>query len=240
MNYEEFEKTILADPSAESEALDAFEATSPEARELRRKVRLLDQQLASAMAVPVPPSVVHADPTGQSNVVGLKQSRRRAPAVWFATAACLALVALVFTRQPEVAPATETVTLADTLVELIVHDIHEMEPGRPAVDRSKLTAVLGPAGSEMDDGAPLVSFAKTCPVNGNQVAHLVMQGENGPVTVIVMPDERVDGPVSIMRDGLEGVILPVGDSGSIAIIGRDSASVEAIQDQALEAVGLSI
>ena len=56
MNYEEFEKIVLADPSAESAALNAFEVSNADARELRRKVRMLDQQLASAMSVPVPAS----------------------------------------------------------------------------------------------------------------------------------------------------------------------------------------
>ncbi len=108
-----------------------------------------------------------------------------------------------------------------------------------AVPAARLDAALRPAGVALPtgDGQSLVSYAKSCIIDGKHVPHLVVQGTNGPVTVLIMPDRSVDGPMSIMRDGLEGVVLPVGETGSIAIIGRDAESVEAVRDLAASGLG---
>ena len=109
-----------------------------------------------------------------------------------------------------------------------------------SVPRTRLTSVLSPAGASMQTDAPLVSYAKSCLINGQLVPHLVVQGADGPVTVLVLPNEKVDGPISIMRNGLEGVIVPVEGGGSVAIIGRDAASVESVRQQTQESLAFDI
>ena len=62
-----------------------------------------------------------------------------------------------------------------------------------------------------------------------------MQGEHGPVTILLMPEERVSAPQTITGENVNGVILPVGD-GSIAIFGEREESLGRIERKVLDSV----
>ncbi len=68
--------------------------------------------------------------------------------------------------------------------------------------------------------------------------HLVIQGERGPVTVLLMPEEPVDAPVSLEDETSHGVILPVG-GGSIAIVAPRGEALERIEESVLNSVAWS-
>ena len=65
--------------------------------------------------------------------------------------------------------------------------------------------------------------------------HLVIQGERGPVTLLLMPEERVAAPESFTGESIKGVILPVG-SGSIALFGAPDEALERIEQRVLDSV----
>ena len=87
----------------------------------------------------------------------------------------------------------------------------------------------------------LVSYVRSCFVRERWVPHLVVQGEEGPVMLLLLPHERVMSPVPIdlPEEGLRGVILPVGD-GSVAVLGTDAESLEPISQRVADAVEWSI
>ena len=65
--------------------------------------------------------------------------------------------------------------------------------------------------------------------------HLVIQGQYGPVTILLMPEEPVASAVSLDGENVHGAILPVGD-GSIAIIGVREEPLEQIEESVLKSV----
>jgi hypothetical protein len=65
-----------------------------------------------------------------------------------------------------------------------------------------------------------------------------MQGERGPVTIILMPDEKISGPETVEGESVRGVILPVGD-GSIAIFGEREEALDNIERKILDSVSWS-
>jgi hypothetical protein len=109
-----------------------------------------------------------------------------------------------------------------------------------AVADAELGNVLAPAVSRLDAGrVGLVTYAKTCPINGRDVPHLVVQGADGPVTLLLMAGETLDAPVPLEGDGFHGVILPVGD-GSIAVVGAKGQSVDDVTENIRNAVDWQI
>ena len=84
-----------------------------------------------------------------------------------------------------------------------------------------------------------MTYARSCVINGKTVPHLVVQGESGPVTLLIMPDEKIDSAVSLVEEGVNGVILPVGD-GSIAIIGEREERLDEIEEQVIDSVTWTI
>jgi len=81
----------------------------------------------------------------------------------------------------------------------------------------------------------LITFAEFCTINGKDVPHLVVQGERGPITILLMPYEKVAIATPLNGVNIRGVILPVGD-GSIAIIGDREESLERVQQNVLNSV----
>jgi hypothetical protein len=62
-----------------------------------------------------------------------------------------------------------------------------------------------------------------------------MQGEYGPVTILLMPDENIAEATPLAGENVKGVILPVG-KGSIAIIGSREELLEPIQKNVVNSV----
>jgi hypothetical protein len=87
----------------------------------------------------------------------------------------------------------------------------------------------------MDRSAGLITFAETCPINGNEIPHLVIQGKRGPITILLLPDEKISAAVPLDDADHHGVMLPVGD-GSVAIIGVREEKLEDVQKQVLRSV----
>ena len=84
-------------------------------------------------------------------------------------------------------------------------------------------------------GDSLITYAQPCVINGKTVPHLVVQGEYGPVTILLMPDEKLAEVTPIDGENVKGVILPVGN-GSIAIVGGRDEPLETIRKNVLNSV----
>lgn len=265
MDFKEFEFSVLSEPNRDSDEIAAKAQSCPESRALKRKAALLEQQLVQALGVSVPDSLrapvpdmaelearlqdASADQVAQSsdNVVPLQKkaapANRFAVPAWIGLAACLALVVGLVLRQPEIQTETPMPGGDDLIAEVIEHlgpELSSMQPSDVSLSIERVSNVLEPAGARMVSTPGPISYAKSCVINGQLIPHLVVQGENGPVTILVMPNQMVDGPMTIMRGGFEGIIMPAGDGGSVAIIGRDSASVEAVRKASSDTLGISI
>lgn len=64
-----------------------------------------------------------------------------------------------------------------------------------------------------------VRFVKRCFINDKMVAHLVIDGKQGPVTVLLMPNEVVREPKFFSDIQVDGLIVPVNQRASIAVVG---------------------
>jgi len=164
--------------------------------------------------------------------------RRRT--VWSGVAAMLVAGAALW-YGVNVGPAVGT----DPLLAEVIDHWYE-EPGswvRTDVQISPASLVEVVNGrAEIDIGRlGLLSYAQSCFVRGEWVPHLVMQGERGPVMLLLLPHERVDEPqtLTLPDEGLSGVIVPLGE-GSIAVIAEDGEPLAPIRAQLDAAVEWSI
>jgi hypothetical protein len=78
----------------------------------------------------------------------------------------------------------------------------------------------------------LVSYANLCYVHGQWVPHLVVQGTEGPIMVLLLPRQHLDRdlPLALPAEGLKGVLVPFG-KGSIALLGEDGEPIEALRER---------
>lgn len=175
-------------------------ATCTDCSRFRDETLALDGRVRSALEVP------------------LTRFRERAPpARRFAVAASVVLALLVaagfWLLNPQ--PA-----LADEVAEHVLHEAGSWDRHEP-LSADVVGAVLRQAGVEFDTSMPVV-YAMSCPFRGGRVPHLVVQTSTGPLTVMLLPHEKVAARTEFSEQGYRGVLLPAG-SGAVAVLSRDGA-----------------
>jgi hypothetical protein len=86
--------------------------------------------------------------------------------------------------------------------------------------------VLARSGVALREDMPAVSYANSCWFRGRHVPHLVVRTPGGPVTIMVLPNEKVAGRVAFDEGGYRGVIVPA-QRGAIAVLAQDPSDVDA-------------
>jgi hypothetical protein len=129
--------------------------------------------------------------------------------------------------------------LAEIVLAHLDHEPWALKVTDVAVSDERFARVVNPSVRTMDRDIGLVSYAQSCIINGRTIPHLVIQGEKGPITLLLMPDEMVHGAVSLSGESVNGVILPHGD-GSIAIIGERDERIEELERRVVDSVEWSI
>ena len=232
MNCEYYREAIGADPSYDGG--EAHVSACADCLALRDELRSLDRKIGRALAISVPelrmPDLPDVD---TSSVVPLATRRRLTAPAWMAVAATIVLAAFVGIRM-----YGSTVTypsLADEIVAHLDHEPYALRVSDEPVDDRRLAKVVPANVAKVNHDAGLVTYAQTCVINGKKIPHLVIQGERGPVTILLLPDEAIDDAVQLEGESINGVLLPVG-GGSVAIIGERDEALDTIRENIVNSV----
>jgi len=227
MNCEDYQQAITADPSFDGGAGHLSECASCQA--YRGEMQALDQLIGRALALEVPEL---STPKRLDNVVALP-ARWLGPPTWVALAATVLLAAFVGLRMT--GSEVENVSLADQVLAHIDREPGAFRNTDDPVSAARFESVVAEDIAHMDRSAGLITYAQSCKINGRDVPHLVIQGEHGPVTILLMPHEMITEPQLVNGESVNGVILPVGN-GSIAIIGEREERLDKIEKRILNSV----
>jgi hypothetical protein len=232
MNCDEYRQAIAAEPAFVGGGDHV--AGCAACRDYRDAMRSLDRKIAAALRVDVPEMRIPELPDiDADNVVTLSSRKGLAKPAWFALAASVLLAAVIGVRM--MGAGVDGYSLADEVLAHVTHDPSALRVSRVAVSDSELAAAVPGDVAQMDRDTALITYAHSCVINGHDVPHLVIQGERGPVTILLMPEESVAGAVTIEDEDTHGVILPVGN-GSIAIVGARGEKLEQIEKSVLKSV----
>jgi hypothetical protein len=243
MNCENYREAIAADPSESFEGGAGHAAVCESCSAYRAEIQALDLTIARALAIDVPElKIPDLPPIGEEdgNVVNLpfrRVSKITTPA-WIGIAASFALAAVIGMQFVGDGPSNDQLLAAQVLAHLD-HEPWALKATNVAVSEERLAQVVNPGVGTMDRDIGLVTYAQTCIINGRTIPHLVIQGEKGPITLLLMPDEMVSSAVILSGESVNGVILPVGD-GSIAIIGARDERIEDLRQRVVDSVEWSI
>ena len=228
---EEYQEAVAADPSFDGGAGHLSACASCQA--FRKEMLALDAQIGRALAISVPDfDVPDLSDIDTSNVTSLPQRRFGAP-TWLAAAASVTLAAFVGFQM--LGGSVSNDALAEQILAHVDHEPYSFRETVNAVSDQRLARVIPANVAVMDHSAGLITYAQSCTINGHKVPHLVIQGERGPVTILLMPEEKISAAKSIVGESVRGVILPVGN-GSIAIIGEEGESLERIEEKITNSV----
>jgi hypothetical protein len=175
----------------------------PECARYREEMQAMDRLIYRALAVDVQPAAAPE----------LPQSNAR---IWrMAASVLITAIVVAFT-------SIWLLTPRDTFAAEVIAHIEE-EPDSllitsDSVSAERLEKVLGEAGVRLKPGVAHVSYATPCTFRGRLSPHLVVQTEQGPVTVLVLPSEQTRPREQINEEGFQGVVLPA-PRGVIVVLG---------------------
>lgn len=234
MDCQEYRQRIESDPAGIDAAGAAHERDCDACAAYAQRLRASEPLISEALRFDVTSVREHGD---ASSAPRLPSSVRTTWAMAASAAAAAVAVWLVLTFVPS--------GDADRLVAAVQdHWYHEptswVQTSAPVSSTILETALSGTARVDLDR-LSVVSYARSCLVNGRWVPHLVVQGEAGPVMLLLLSREGVTEPLplDLPQEGLHGLIMPL-DDGSIAILGEDDESLESLQRDVSEAVEWAI
>ncbi|HSN17964.1 MAG TPA: DUF3379 family protein [Gammaproteobacteria bacterium] len=192
-----------------------------------RELLALDARLEAAFKVPVPEGL-----EARIALDGSLKNRNRPLRPWLALAASVVMVGLLATFAWRHDHPSDT-TLAVAVVKHIENpeEAGAIKPDRALLhDAAYVEGVMQRAGAGMQGDMDDVTYAQVCLFRGERVAHLVVHGANGPVTIMLLRHIHVDKTVPVDEDGFHGVIVPAG-KGSIAIVTNNNTPVQPMESE---------
>lgn len=241
MNCEDYKKAIAADPAGLTDSVAEHVAACEVCAGFAGEMRSLNDRIAAALAIDVPGFAMPELPEiVDDNVVNLpfRGKQRVSTPVWIGIAAGFALAAIIAVRMTGDYQGAG-LSLADEVLAHLDHEPGSLVVTNVAVSEERFSQVVNPSVGTMDRSVGLVTYAQSCEINGRTIPHLVIQGEKGPITLLLMPDEMIDTVTILQGEGVGGVILPVG-KGSIAIIGERDEPLEGVRKRVIDSVEWSI
>jgi Protein of unknown function (DUF3379) len=229
MNCLEFRRIVGAEPHASTPDVVAHAAECPQCARYQSEMQQMDALIHRALNVqPRFDGEAEAPQVAPPTAVPSPQRTRRRLQWGLAASVVLAVFLgslwLGYPRQ----------TLAEQIVVHVEHEADSMVRTDTAVDRAALQDVLVRSGVRLRD-IGRVSYAMSCTFRGHHVPHLVVQTAGGPVTVLLLPEERaVSAPQKFAEGGYAGVILPA-PRGAIAVLG-EGAPVADVATTVLESI----
>jgi len=241
MTCDEARIHIGADPENASPELLAHLQRCPECQAYREQMLAFNTKIRTALALDwqkvqqAPPSAL---PDKSATVAVLPRPAPRVPPPkhkrprLFALAASIAAASVIaltlwLSQPPE--------SLA---VEIIKHVEGEPDSWHQTqqVDNAAIKAVLSKGGVKLGPGMQPIVYASSCWFRGHFVPHLVVTTPDGPVTVMILVNEKITVPQQFNESGFSGLLVPA-PAGSVAVLSRTpmplehpaSAVVEALQ-----------
>jgi len=231
MECTQFRQLIETDPAIADPQADQHEQSCSACDAYARRVRAAERLIGPALRFDVEALnrqvVQHKRPAGRSRLTAIAGT----------AAAFLAVVAIWAVMRPADVSATLALDVADHWH----HEPYSWVVTDARVSDSDLQGVLRNAARVDVARMGPITYASLCFFRGHWVPHLVVQGQTGPIMVLLLPDEPVRNSqrVAIPEQRLTGVIVPHG-RGSVALLGNSAEPMEPLEKNLVEAVEWSI
>jgi Protein of unknown function (DUF3379) len=222
MNCLEFRRQLLAEPQARSAELAEHRLACAACAEFASRLQGFEQVLKEAARVVVPEGLA-------SRIILRQRMALRQQSFWrrglFALAATVVLTLGVLLVLPQQAPLSlEESVLAhvnDELKHLAEH--HD-------VSLDKVNSGMKNYGAQLTAAVAKVNFAMPCDMRKSKGYHMVLQGETGPVTVLIMPGDYIEQRKMVADQRFQGVIVPT-TNGSMAIVAETSRDLTHVEQR---------
>lgn len=230
MKCHEFETIIDADPNTPDSDVRAHAASCAACAAYRQEMQAMDRLICKALSVTISTRDARdaqdaQDAWSAAQPATVAPKKRVSMIRWQIAASLVASVMLV----GSIWIASTRDSLAEQIASHLEHESFALVMTHERVDPSTVNRILRTSGIALRTNAADVSFAATCRVRGHEVPHLVVQTEQGPITVLVLTQEApTDTSRRFEENGYTGMIVPA-PRGVLAVLGKDVPVEEAAE-----------
>jgi hypothetical protein len=153
---------------------------------------------------------------------------------WFAMAASALLAIGVVVSVLLLGAPRES--LASVVVGHLAHEPDAMTPTEVRVSDELLNGALQAKGLRLTHPMSNISYLESCEIRGHLVPHIVVQTEGGPVTVLLLTEEKVNHTERFDEQKYHGILVPM-QHGAMAVIAANASLVDAVAEKVKGAVG---
>ena len=207
MNCEQLRTIVGSEPNSQDPEVLAHIESCPDCTRYRQELQAMDKLIYRALAIAAPDEKIDSQPSQEQ---GASRVWRMAASVLVAVLVGAMSLWLLTPRQSFAAEA----------IAHVKHEQFSLVRTSETVDQQALEKILAASRLRLKPGAARVSYAQSCPFRGQRVPHLVVQTEQGPVTVLVVTDAPTQKREHIDEEGFQGDIIPA-PRGVIVVLGQN-------------------
>lgn len=227
MNCLEFRRALLADPKARSADLAQHRLACATCARFAEQTQVMEQVLTDTLHVDVPDGLA-------SRILLRQRIEARRQVFWrrgvWAFAATMMLSVGLAVYFPRSAPLSleesVLVHVEDEQRHMLAHDNVSMEAVNQGMQKY---------GARLVQAVGTVNFAMSCPMRKKRGFHMVLQGDHGPVTVLMMPGDFIAQRKTVADQRFRGVVMPT-QNGSMAIVAENAQDLASMEQRLHSAI----
>ena len=182
MDELEFRREVYADPSAEDPRVKKAAEADPAKMDFLKELRQLDSELKQAAKIPVPDDLAHKL-IWQGTITDFETHKKRSRRHLALAASVAFIVGLSFTVWQQ---QSHTIDFSH---EALAHMYYqEMLPGASNVSLNDVNTKLQTFGATLASNIGTIKSANYCHLDKQRSLHLILETEQGLVSVFVLPN----------------------------------------------------
>jgi anti-sigma factor RsiW len=220
MNCLEFRRQLLTDPRLKSADIAEHRLACEPCARFAQQQHAMEQTLHETLHVEVPDGLA-------SRILLRQRLEERRQAFWRRGLWAMAATLVVSMGLAIYFPGTTPPSLEASVLAHVERETDHMQ----AHDNVKLVEVntrMKKYGAQLNQPVGTVNFAMSCPMRKTTGFHMVIQGEHGPVTVLVMPGDYIAQRKTVSDQRFQGVVMPT-QSGSMAIVAANADDLAQVE-----------
>jgi len=221
----EFRKSAIINPQSQDQHFLQKKQQSRSNQQFVSEQKKFNQQLSNTLVIPVPENLSERILLNQQLQLHQQLRRQKRQKQWrkaFAGAIAASLLVtfsslLLMNRQ------VDSNQLVQQVIDHVHDDTHALNI-HMAVPKTQIDTMLASYGGKLEGPIGQVSFLGRCIIGEQTGIHMVLNTDQGLVTVIVLPTQSIKSSKILIDGQYSGLIYP-SQKGSIAIIAKQKQSI---------------
>ncbi len=229
MNCLEFRRKLLIEPRSRDKEFADHASSCPECAGEAEQAHRFEDRLHAALDVPRPVGLESRIISARSGATerGLSGFGSRWLALAAGTLLAIGLAGWMGYKWEHYfgVPSGLEMAVVNHINDELDH-LHVDQDARP----ENLEFLLSQFGAGIEGDIGRVSFVTRCNIGRRSGVHMVVPGQQGPITVLIMPGEYLMQPRQVRSSRFSGVIVPT-VYGSMAVVGEKLEPVEKVVEK---------